>query len=69
MGAGQEAGRVDPAIQMHDLRRTFVTRLIRANVPLPTVQKLAGHRDIKTTLKFYNWVSMDDRREAVATAG
>ena len=61
----KKAGDVDLAIKMHDLRRTFVTRLIRANVPLPTVQKLAGHKDIKTTLKFYNWVSMDDRREAV----
>ena len=61
----KKAAKVDPVIQMHDLRRTFVTRLIRANVPLPTVQKLAGHKDIKTTLKFYNWVSMDDCREAV----
>ncbi|MCH8854328.1 MAG: site-specific integrase [Planctomycetes bacterium] len=59
------AAGVDGMIVMHDLRRTFITRLIRANVPLPTVQKLAGHKDIKTTLKFYNWVSMDDRREAV----
>ena len=61
----KKAAEVDPAIKMHDLRRTFVTRLSRANVPLPTVQKLAGHKDIKTTLKFYNWVSMDDWREAV----
>ena len=61
----KKAGEVDPTIQMHDLHRTFITRLIRANVWLPTVQKLAGHKDIKTTLKFYNWVSMDDRREAV----
>ncbi len=61
----KKAAEVDSAIKMHDLRRTYVTRLIRANVPLPTVQKLAGHKDIKTTLKFYNWVSMDDRREAV----
>ncbi len=50
----------------HDLRRTYVTRLIRANVSLPTVQKLAGHADIKTTLRFYNWVSMDDMRAGVA---
>ena len=61
----KKAAEVDPAIKMHDLRRTFITRLIRANVPLPTIQKLAGHKDIKTTLKFYDWVSLDDRREAV----
>ena len=36
-----------PDVTPHDLRRTFTTRLIRAGVPLPTVQKLAGHADIK----------------------
>ena len=52
-------------ISIHDLRRTYVTRLIRAGVPLPTVQSLAGHSSINTTLRYYNWVSGDDKREAV----
>ncbi len=50
----------------HDLRRTYVTGLVRAGVPLPTVQKLAGHADIKTTIEYYNWVSDGDLREGVA---
>ena len=54
----KKAADVDPAIKMRDLRRTFVTRLIRVNVPLPTVPKLADHKDIKTTLKFWSWVSL-----------
>ncbi len=37
----------------------------RAGVPLPTVQKLAGHSDIKTTLKYYNQVNDADLRAAV----
>ena len=37
----------------HDLRRTYVTRLVRAGVPLPTVQKLAGHADIKFEFRTY----------------
>ena len=45
-------------VSIDDLRRTFVTRLIRAGVSLPTVQKLAGHADIKTTLRYYH--STDD---------
>ncbi|MCH8242709.1 MAG: site-specific integrase [Planctomycetes bacterium] len=53
-------------ITLHDLRRTYVTRLIRAGVPLPTVQKLAGHSSIQTTLRYYNWVSDDDMRDGVA---
>jgi len=52
-------------LTIHDLRRTYVARLIRAGVPLPSVQKLAGHADIQTTLRYYNWVSDRDLREAV----
>lgn len=59
-----EAGLED--VSLHDLRRSYVTRLIRAGVPLPTVQRLCGHADIKTTLTHYNWVSDDDLREGVA---
>jgi len=47
-------------VSPHDLRRSFVTRLVRVGVPLPTVQKLAGNADIKATLEHYNWVSDDD---------
>lgn len=54
-----------PHVSLHDCRRTCATRLIRADVPLPTVQKMMGHADIKTTLEHYNWVSDDDMREAL----
>ncbi len=47
-------------VTIHDCRRTFCCRLIRAGTSLPTVQKLAGHSDIKTTLRYYNWVSDSD---------
>lgn len=53
-------------VSIHDLRRTYCTRLIRAGVPLPTVQRLAGHRDIKTTMRYYTWVNDDDLRQGVA---
>jgi len=53
-------------ITLHDLRRTYCTRLIRAGVPMPTVQRSAGHRSIQTTLKYYNWVSNDDLRAGIA---
>lgn len=67
---GREWGRIRqhaevPDVSLHDCRRTCATRLIRAGVPLPTVQKIMGHADIKTTLEHYNWVSDDDMREAV----
>ncbi len=53
-------------VKPHDLRRTFCARLIRTGTPLPTVQKLAGHSAIATTLRYYNWVSDDDLRQGIA---
>ncbi len=53
-------------VSIHDMRRTYVTRLIRANVPLPTVQKLAGHSNVTTTMKYYTQVNDQDLREGQA---
>jgi len=36
----------------HDLRHTFVSRLIMAGVDLRTVQELAGHRSISMTVRY-----------------
>ena len=40
-------------IDIHALRYTFITELISQNVDPKTVQYLAGHSDIKTTLNIY----------------
>ena len=37
---------------MHTLRDTFISRLVQAGRPLPEVAALAGHRDIKMTLRY-----------------
>ncbi len=36
----------------HALRHTFASHLVMAGVDLPTVQRLMGHRDIKTTMRY-----------------
>ncbi|WP_345853453.1 tyrosine-type recombinase/integrase [Shewanella algae] len=33
----------------HDLRRTFITRLLEQNIDINTVRQMAGHADISTT--------------------
>jgi integrase len=59
-----KAAKIRPAT-IHDMRRTWITRLVRANVPLTTVKRLAGHSNITTTERFYIEVSDQDLRQAV----
>ncbi|AEF04877.1 tyrosine-type recombinase/integrase [Alteromonas naphthalenivorans] len=46
-------------VSPHDLRRTFITRLLEQNVDLNTVRQMAGHADIATTIIY------DKRHEKV----
>jgi len=41
-----------PGVSLHTLRHTFISRLVQAGRPLPEVAALAGHRDIKLTLRY-----------------
>jgi integrase len=36
----------------HDLRRTFVSDLLEANIDISTVAKMAGHSNIQTTMRY-----------------
>ncbi|MBI4604678.1 MAG: tyrosine-type recombinase/integrase [Planctomycetes bacterium] len=51
--------------RFHDLRATFITRCRQAGIDVEVTAKLAAHRDVKTTLKFYRRVSDQDLRDAV----
>lgn len=41
-----------PQVTPHDLRRTFITRLLDNGVDVITVQRLAGHESSKTTERY-----------------
>ena len=40
------------AITIHRLRHTYATQKLRDGVPLPSVRKLMGHKNIQTTLRY-----------------
>jgi integrase/recombinase XerD len=37
-------------VSPHDLRRTYITRLLEQNIDLNTVRLMAGHENISTTV-------------------
>lgn len=46
-------------LRPHILRHTFATQAIRKGMPLPVVQKLLGHKDIRTTQVYTHLITED----------
>jgi integrase/recombinase XerD len=53
-----------PPVAPHDLRRTYATNLLAAGVDLPTVQRLMGHSNPRTTAG-YDRRGIEEARAAV----
>lgn len=62
-GRAREAG-IEPC-SPHDLRRTFVTRLLEQGVDFNTARQLAGHEHIQTTA-LYDRRHIKTQRQAMA---
>lgn len=48
--AGLDPDRVTP----HTMRRTAITRLVKAGVDLPTIQRISGHKTLSMVLRYVN---------------
>lgn len=58
-----------PALTPHVLRHSCITRLIEQGVPVPVVQRFAGHADVTTTMRYCSVASdvyADQIRSALA---
>jgi integrase len=56
---------------LHDLRDTFLTG-IKDDVPIDVLQRIAGHADLATTIKFYTQATQRDAelvRSALTASG
>lgn len=62
---GEKAG--INGLRPHMLRHSFATNAIRKGVPLPAVQRILGHKDIKTT-QIYTHLILDDLEKAYREA-
>lgn len=48
--AGLDVNRVTP----HTMRRTAITKLVKAGVDLPTIQRISGHKTLAMVLRYVN---------------
>ena len=56
---------LDFEVTPHQLRHTYITNLIAANVDPKTVQYLAGHESSKITMDIYAEVSEEKKRSEI----
>jgi integrase len=54
------------AVTFHSLRHSALTTMAEAGVPMPVLQKIAGHSSIAVTARYYLHVKPEDHRGAVA---
>lgn len=55
---------LEKGVSAHILRHSFASSMIRANVPLPYLQKLLGHADLRVT-SLYIHQDIEELRFAV----
>jgi integrase/recombinase XerD len=61
--ACRKAG-IDESIHFHCLRHGSITKMILSGSPLPVVQRIAGHSNIQTTMR-YTHVDIESMRDAI----
>ncbi|MEW6511846.1 MAG: tyrosine-type recombinase/integrase [Bacteroidota bacterium] len=61
----EEKAGIDPELNVHTLRRNFISRLVKSRLSQIEVMYLARHRSIATTLKYYTAFDQGQMRRAL----
>ena len=56
---------ITPELSVHNIRKTFGSRLVKRGVDFSIVHKLMRHRDPKTTMQYYIWFGLDTLRSGL----
>lgn len=54
---------------LHQLRKTFITKLLEHGIPIHTVKALADHSNIQTTINYYAAVNVKKLKEELDSRG
>jgi integrase/recombinase XerD len=54
---------------LHGMRRTCLTTLVTNGTDLATIQKISGHRDVKTLIEWYLVIDKETMRNAIRENG
>ena len=65
MKAACERARIDPPVGFHQLRHTWASHAVMANVPLPVVARNLGHSDTRMVEKHYGHLAQDYISDAI----
>jgi integrase/recombinase XerD len=66
--AAKEAGMDPDACRLHMFRATYCTTALRSGLDLPTVQRLMGHSDLASTMRYLKPQTNEDVRDRLNTA-
>lgn len=58
-----QSARCSLPVQLHQLRHSFATEMIRLGVSLPALMRMLGHKDIRMTLRYVQVTQLDIQRE------
>ena len=65
----KDGPKITKSYTLHQLRKTFITKLLERGMPIHTVKALADHTNISTTLNYYASINVKKIRDEMNSLG